>query len=109
MPAPVRGLVVERWRDYGWVAITAKTKSGARKVIADVLARVELLLLEPGTKSRLAVDAAFATVGLRPSHVLELGAVEPQIAFALAGLGIAIVPLFAVPDRAVDRRKLSIS
>jgi DNA-binding transcriptional LysR family regulator len=95
LPVDKSGLVVEHWREYGWVALAKGGARGPRARTAEALARSDLLLLEPGTQARFVVDAAFASADRLPGRVLELGLVELQIEFALAGLGIAVVPDFA--------------
>jgi len=95
LPVDKSGLVVEHWREYGWVALAKGAARGPRVRTAEALARSDLLLLEPGTQARAVVDAAFASADRLPARVLELDLVELQIEFALAGLGIAVIPDFA--------------
>ena len=57
-----------------------------------------LLLLERGTRHRRAVDQSFRRAGATTSKVLELGDVSIQLAMAREGVGIAIVPDFALPE-----------
>ena len=95
LPVDTAGLLAEHWREYGWVALTKGGARGPRARTAEALARSDLLLLEPGTQARFVVDAAFAAANRLPVRVLELDLVELQIEFALAGLGIAVVPDFA--------------
>ena len=101
LPVETGGLVVEQWREYGWVALAKAGGRRPRARTAEALARSDLLLLEQGTQARFVVDAAFAAADQLPARVLELDLVELQIEFALAGLGIAVVPDFAFPTASV--------
>jgi DNA-binding transcriptional LysR family regulator len=55
------------------------------------LAGVPLIMLLPGRPSRLAVDAAFERVGVRPHVQLATQTIGSACAFAAKGVGIAIV------------------
>jgi DNA-binding transcriptional LysR family regulator len=101
LPVETGGLVVEQWREYGWVALAKAGGRRPRARTAEALARSDLLLLEQRTQARFVVDAAFAAADQLPARVLELDLVELQIEFALAGLGIAVVPDFAFPTASV--------
>lgn len=60
------------------------------------LAGHRLLLLPHGTRSRMLQERDLARAGVVPSSVMELGSVHLQKAFASYGLGVAIVPEYAV-------------
>jgi DNA-binding transcriptional LysR family regulator len=66
------------------------------------LVKHRLLLLEPGTKNRMLLDEAFIKHGVKPASIMEFGSVEVQKSFAEAGIGIAVVPEFAVSKK--DRK-----
>lgn len=53
------------------------------------LARYPLLVREPGSGTRLAVERAFADAGIHPTNTIELGANEAVKQGVIAGLGIA--------------------
>jgi DNA-binding transcriptional LysR family regulator len=94
LPVEAKGLVVEAWRDYGWVALkNQKGKSEGESY--EAMRDDTFLVLERGTRARQAFDEALASRGELPDHLIELGGVEVQIEFALAGLGTAIIPDFS--------------
>ncbi len=89
---------------YHDVAVCKPSHSLAKRSAIDLmgLSQIRLLLLEPGTKSRSLIDQAFINSGCAPGSVMELGSVEVQKDFAKIGLGVAIVPDFAVGGEAKD-------
>ncbi|MBN1982522.1 MAG: LysR family transcriptional regulator, partial [Chitinivibrionales bacterium] len=91
-------LVISQFRHYHDVAVCSPHYPLAEKknVTIQELAHQRLLLLEPGTQSRGLLDRDFARAGVALHSAMEFGSVAVQKAFALHGLGVAIVPEFAV-------------
>jgi DNA-binding transcriptional LysR family regulator len=63
------------------------------------LARGPLVLLPRGTQTRHLVDEAFRAKGIVPGRVLEVGSVSIQKEMVRCGLGIGILPSYAVERR----------
>jgi len=63
------------------------------------LSREPLVLLARGTQTRRLVDEGFRARGLAPERVLEVGSVSIQKALVRQGLGVGIVPDYAVEPR----------
>ncbi|MGE0718792.1 MAG: LysR family transcriptional regulator [Alphaproteobacteria bacterium] len=71
------------------------------------LARLPIVLFEPGARTRALVDAWFLRAGLTPRPVMELGSVEAIKELVGAGLGCSILPGMAakgMEGRLVVRR-----
>lgn len=81
---------------YRHVAVYPRTARGTGPVVAEELARGPLVLLARGTQTRHLVDEAFRARGLAPSWVLEVGSVSIQKEMVRCGLGVGIVPAYAV-------------
>jgi molybdate transport repressor ModE-like protein len=62
------------------------------------LARLPLLLREPGSGTRETLERALAAHGVAPTPLLELGATAPLRAAALSGTGPAALSVLAVAD-----------
>jgi DNA-binding transcriptional LysR family regulator len=109
MPVTDDDLKVRQLFSYRNVAICSPEHSFAKHSSTHLssLARHRLLLLEPGTKNRMLLDEAFARVNVSPGSLMEFGSVEVQKSFAETGIGIAIVPDFAVRKKR-DRNLLKI-
>ena len=60
------------------------------------LAGQPLLLLRPGSGLRALVDRCLAQAGVQPQVVQELTQVASALAMAAAGLGVAVVPAYAL-------------
>ncbi|MCC7274682.1 MAG: LysR family transcriptional regulator [Alphaproteobacteria bacterium] len=60
------------------------------------LARLPIVLFEPGARTRALVDAWFLRAGLTPKPVMELGSVEAIKELVGAGLGCSVLPRMAV-------------
>jgi LysR family transcriptional regulator, nitrogen assimilation regulatory protein len=63
------------------------------------LAANPLVLLARGTQTRHLVDEAFLRRGIVPAHVLEVGSVSVQKELVRCGLGVAVLPDYAVGPR----------
>jgi DNA-binding transcriptional LysR family regulator len=63
------------------------------------LASQPLVLLARGTQTRRLVDEGFRARGLAPERVLEVGSVSIQKELVRQGLGVGIVPAYAVEPR----------
>jgi DNA-binding transcriptional LysR family regulator len=81
---------------YRHVAVYPRTARGTKPLAAEELARGPLVLLARGTQTRHLVDEAFRARGLAPSRVLEVGSVSIQKEMVRCGLGVGIVPAYAV-------------
>jgi LysR family nitrogen assimilation transcriptional regulator len=74
------------------------TSPGAPVAHAE-LAGAPLVLLARGTQTRRLVDEGFRARGLAPERVLEVGSVSIQKELVRQGLGVGIVPEYAVEPR----------
>ncbi len=72
------------------------------------LARLPLILYEPGGRTRAIVDGWFRRAGLAPKPVMELGSVEAIKVLVASGLGATILPSLAMGDsvRGASARRL---
>lgn len=91
-PALAREVVLR----YRHVAVYPRYARGAGSVAPEELARGPLVLLARGTQTRHLVDEAFGSRGIAPSRVLEVGSVSIQKEMIRCGLGVGIVPAYAV-------------
>jgi DNA-binding transcriptional LysR family regulator len=64
------------------------------------LARLPLILFEPGANTRVLIDRWFRQAGLTPKPVMELGSVEAIKEMVAAGLGCSVLPAMAVTGKA---------
>ena len=62
------------------------------------------ILREPGSGTRLSVDAHFASLGLQPRIRLELGSNEAIKEAVAAGMGLAVVSRHALATPLADAR-----
>jgi DNA-binding transcriptional LysR family regulator len=87
---------------YRHVAISP-ARRGRRMPTAPIthaeLAGAALVLLARGTQTRRLVDEGFRARGLLPERVLEVGSVSIQKELVRQGLGVGIVPAYAVEPR----------
>ncbi len=60
------------------------------------LARGPLVLLARGTQTRHLVDEAFRARGIVPAHIVEVGSVSIQKEMVRCGLGVGILPAYAI-------------
>lgn len=81
---------------YRHVAAYPRGGRGAGPVELQELASSPLVLLARGTQTRHLVDEGFRKRGLAPSQVLEVGSVSIQKEMVRCGLGVGIVPAYAV-------------
>jgi DNA-binding transcriptional LysR family regulator len=98
LPAAGRMLAVTPVRDDAFVAIAPPDVALPERVAAADLARLPLLLFEPGGNTRRIVDRWFAAARVTPTPVMSLGSVEAIKAMVGAGLGGSVLPGMAVPD-----------
>lgn len=84
--------------NYREIAVCANDHPLARRkrISLDALSAFPLLLLEPRTRSRSLLDLEFARQGIAPRRIIELGSVELQKELARIGLGVAIIPDYAL-------------
>lgn len=122
MPITETNLSIQPFFTYTIVAACSPKHACAKRSGIDLasLAKHRLLLLEPGTKSRMLLDEAFNKLQITPDAIMGFGSVQVQKAFAQKGIGVAVVPDFAVkkearhkelkvlPIRGVARREIGI-
>ena len=70
--------------------------AGRRHVAWAALAYEPLLLMRPGSGLRTLVDRCLAEAGVQPRVAQEVTQVSSALALAAAGLGLAIVPAYAL-------------
>ena len=93
-------LALETVLCYRHVAAFPGGRAGGRgPVEPTALARGPLVLLARGTQTRRLVDDAFLRRGIVPAHVLEVGSVSVQKELVRCGLGVAVLPDYAVGPR----------
>jgi DNA-binding transcriptional LysR family regulator len=82
--------------------VAASPRSGRRgpadaaPIDPSELARGALVLLARGTQTRHLVDEAFRARGIAPERVLEVGSVSIQKEMVRCGLGVGVLPDYAV-------------
>ena len=98
MPVGEEGLTEELLFECSDRAVCATTHplAQATECRLDQLNQHRLLVLEQGSKSRQILDQVFREAGCTVANQMELGSIEVLKAFAQNGLGVAIVPAFAV-------------
>jgi DNA-binding transcriptional LysR family regulator len=99
LPIADPGLAREVVLRYRHMAVTPRGARGAGPVAPEELARGPLVLLARGTQTRHLVDEAFRSRGIAPARVLEVGSVSIQKEMVRCGLGVGIVPAYAVGPR----------
>jgi DNA-binding transcriptional LysR family regulator len=70
----------------------------AARLRASQLARLPLVLYEPGGNTRAVLDAWFRRAGVSPRPIMELGSVEAIKAVIAGGLGASVLPRLALAD-----------
>lgn len=75
------------------------------RISSENIAKLPLLLFEPGGNTRRIVDRWFASGGAVPEPVMSLGSVEAIKAMVEAGVGCSIVPGMSVNEN--TRRRLA--
>ena len=98
LPVDTAGLVVTEFFHYRDVAISLQdgTEAPRARVRLGDLAQNRLLLLERETRTRMLLESQLDSEGVALRSVMELGSVEVQKRFARLGLGVAVVPDYAV-------------
>ena len=86
------------WVTYRDLAVCHPHHPVAGRDSLDILELVseQLLILETGTATRESFDAVLMLEGVVADRVMELGSVAVQKEFATAGIGVAVVPDYAV-------------
>ena len=106
LPAAGRGLEVTPLLDDEFVAATARDGVALPlRVTPAVLARLPVIMFEPGGHTRLVADQWFFQGGVELKPKMALGSVEAIKRLVEAGLGCAILPAVAVRE-AGDRANL---
>jgi DNA-binding transcriptional LysR family regulator len=95
LPAPGRMFATEPLVDDEIVAVFPPDLAAPVAVTAAALARLNVLLYEPGGNARRVIDAWFARAGVGLKPVMELGNVEAIKQLVAAGLGCGLVPRLA--------------
>jgi DNA-binding transcriptional LysR family regulator len=96
LPVADPQLTLEVVLRYRHVAVYPRGARGNRPVEPEELARGPLVLLAGGTQTRHLVDEAFRSRGITPAQVLEVGSVSIQKEMVRCGLGVGIVPAYAL-------------
>lgn len=105
LPVEAPGLAVRPWRPFAWVAAAPASLWGAaaEPLTLEALAASTLVLLEPGTRLHDLWVGHCEARGLSRGRTVESGSIDVQLDFAARGLGVALVP-----DYAVNRRDLAV-
>ncbi len=105
LPAPGRMFDVQPLLDDEFVAITSRgAVTLPEKVTPSDLAKLPVVLYEPGANSRQVIDQWAIRAGIALKPVMELGSVEAIKELVGAGLGCGVVPLMALPTAGIRRR-----
>ncbi|MBD3242091.1 MAG: hypothetical protein GF331_15985 [Chitinivibrionales bacterium] len=110
MPLQAPRLTCRNVWSYREVAVCApehRLAHARNPVTMAELASSRLLLLERGTQSRALIEQMFGSAGLVVTAGMELASVEVQKDLAGLGLGVAIVPSYAV-DAERERGRLTV-
>lgn len=78
--------------------------ASARRLDAEQIAAVPMVMREPGAGLRATIVSAMARAGVVPRIALELGSTEAVKRAVAAGLGLALVPRVSVAVEIADRR-----
>jgi DNA-binding transcriptional LysR family regulator len=91
------------------VAIAPATHALAREngIAFDRFAREPLLMREPGSGTRLAVERVFAEHGVRPNTKMDLGSNETIREAIIAGLGVSLMYRYALGFE-IDSRRIAV-
>lgn len=100
LPAAGRSLAVTPLLEDAFMAVAPPDTDLPDEVAAADLARMPVLLFEPGGNTRRIADAWFAEAGVALRPVMSLGSVEAIKGLVGAGLGCAVLPGLAVRDAA---------
>lgn len=98
LPAPGRMFQVTPVLEDEFVAIFPARDPAAIPAAAtpQALARLPLVLFEPGARTRRLVDDWFEAAGVAAKPVMELGSTEAMKEIVAAGLGCAVLPRLSV-------------
>ncbi|MGY6268793.1 LysR family transcriptional regulator [Achromobacter denitrificans] len=98
LPAPGRMFQVTPLVEDEFVAIFPARDPASIPLAAtpQALARLPLVLFEPGARTRRLVDDWFEAAGVAAKPVMELGSTEAMKEIVGAGLGCAVLPRLAV-------------
>ena len=96
LPVAESRLACEVVLRYRHVAAYPRGDRGTGPVEPQELAQRPLVLLARGTQTRHLVDEAFRARGLSPTQVLEVGSVSIQKEMVRSGLGVGILPAYAM-------------
>ncbi len=105
--APSRlDVVQEVLADHPYVVVAPPDHPlvGRPRLSFDQVAREPFLLREPGSSTRAHADDLFATVGMRPTVVMEIASNETIKQAVMAGLGIAVISEHTVGAELRDGR-----
>lgn len=94
MDAPTHsaGFAVRRLRGEEMAAVCAPALCPTPVADLQALARLPLLLREPGSGTRRCVDAAFEAAGVQASPTVQSISASALLALAEAGQGVAVLP-----------------
>lgn len=104
LPATGRTLDFTPVLDEEFLAVAPPEIPLPARVTPAALARLPLILFEPGGNTRRLVDEWFARAGVAPAPVMALGSVEAIKQLVGAGLGCAVLPGMAVRDDSLQGR-----
>ena len=96
LPVSGRALEVTPVRDDAIVAVARRDMALPHRLTAANLAKLPLLLSQPGSAGRRITDRWFARGDATVNPAMSLGSAEAIKAMALAGLGCGILPEMAV-------------
>src|ERR1044071_7325629 len=96
LPAAGRMFDVRPVVDDEFVVIGAKGMRLPREVTAAELARLPLMLYEPGATTRRLIDEWSMAAGVAFEPIMELGSVEAMKELIGAGLGCGVLPRMAL-------------
>jgi DNA-binding transcriptional LysR family regulator len=103
MPAPIpRSLVATRVATDPLLAVMPRELAppGCRSPSPADLSRLPLILYEPGSSTRVIIDAWFRRGGQVPRPVMELGSVEAIKVLVGSGRGCSVLPALALGGEA---------
>lgn len=105
LPAPGRMFDIQPVLDDEFVAITSRGAVALpEKVAPNDLAKLPVVLYEPGAHTRQLIDQWAMRAGVSLKPVMELGSVEAIKELVGAGLGCGIVPALSLPTAGARRR-----
>jgi DNA-binding transcriptional LysR family regulator len=109
LPLPQTKLTLQPVLAYTHVAAYPPDRTVPTAAIAaQDLGRERLVLLPRETRTRRHIEEGFQRQGIFPEEVLEVGNVSVQKAMVRSGLGVGILPDYALdPDDALRRRSIA--